>query len=113
MCPKAGGILFGVIAGTPKSFRPTEDRVMQGRNGGDNQCDREEQDTSSETEQLKEKDGGRPSACALLPCCCAVTSRRLRAEVYDVEVEWGDVAFDALEYEAQNRTFKGQSLKGL
>lgn len=102
-----------MIAGTPKSFRPTEDRVMQGRKGGDSQCDREEQDTSSETEQLKEKDGGRPSACALLPCCCAVASRRLRAEVYDVEVEWGDVAFDALEYEAQNRTFKGQSLKGL
>lgn len=30
-----------------------------------------------------------------------------------MEAEWGDVAFDTLEYEAQNRTFKGQSLKGL
>lgn len=49
MCPKAGRILSGVIAGTPKSFLPTEDRVMQGRKGGDSQCDREEQDTSSET----------------------------------------------------------------
>lgn len=49
MCPKAGRILFGVIAGTPKSFRANEDRVMQGRKGGDSQCDREEQDTSNET----------------------------------------------------------------
>lgn len=48
--PKGRGrIFFGVIAGTPKSFRPTEDRVMQGRKGGDSQCDREEQDTSNET----------------------------------------------------------------